>query len=89
MNKNHKKAYEELKAIGVPVIQGDMDSNPNRFRINAETGENWADYYAIGFNAAQLGLDDFGVNPKINAILDKHGLFAEWYDAGTLSVCEL
>jgi len=88
MKKQYEKAYNELKAIGVPVIQGDMNDDPDRFRISAETGENWADYWAIGFNETELGLDDFGVNPKINTILDKHGLYAEWYDPGTLIVCE-
>jgi hypothetical protein len=31
----------------------------------------------------------FGVNNKINAVLDKHGLYAEWINPGVLSVQEV
>jgi len=30
----------------------------------------------------------FGVSGKINKILDKYGLFAEWQNPGCLTVCE-
>ena len=33
--------------------------------------------------------DDFGVNHKINAILEKQGLFAEWENTGVLGVAEM
>jgi hypothetical protein len=31
-------------------------------------------------------LDDFGVNKKIQAILDDYGLFSEWQNPGALGV---
>lgn len=71
-----------LENIGAPVFVRD-----ERLYISAEQNDEeiWADYY-MEFAA---GLDDFGVNHKINKILAKYGLFAEWQNPGCLAVCEI
>jgi len=81
---NLEKVMHELYAIGAPVIE-----HVNGLYISGEDncdGEIWADYYAFG--QACTMLDDFGVNHKINAILEKYGYFAEWKNPGLLNVCE-
>lgn len=77
------RAFEELRKMGVPVI--DLQDE-GLFRISGEenTGDViWADYYK---EYAMSYLDDFGVHNDINAVLAKHGLFAEWANAGYLNV---
>lgn len=85
MKRNYRNAYNALKKIGAPLI----DHGGDEFYISAENNvdEIWADYYMMGMGNSFV--DDFGVNKKIGAILDKHGLFAEWQNPGCLAVCEL
>jgi hypothetical protein len=70
-----------------PVIEGG-DRGEDTFRISAEQNCEdvnetvWADYNNMGW-----GL--FGVNNKINAVLDANGLYAEWINPGVLSVQEV
>ena len=75
------RAFEELQKIGAPIKVRDGE-----LIISAEENdtEMWADYYSPG----AYGLDDFGVNKKINKILEARGLFAEWINPGCLGVCE-
>ena len=82
MNRNAKKAFTALKAIGCPVFEREGESS--HFCISAEdnTKEIWADYYE---GCRMLGFS-FGISPKITAILNAHSLFAEWDDPGSLSV---
>ena len=78
------RAFEELRKMGVPVI--DIKEDGAHFRISGEenTGDViWADYYR---EYPMSYLDDFGVHQDINAVLAKHGLFAEWANAGYLNV---
>jgi hypothetical protein len=84
MEKNFQKAFNALEKIGCPVIEGWDD--PDKFVISAENNYPvvWADYYC----EFPGGLDDFGVSNKINKILDKYGLFAEWINPGLLGVNE-
>lgn len=86
MKTNAKKAFEALKKIGVPVNENKWTNDESEhFTISGEDNypEIWADYY----NEYNLGsTDDFGVSLKINKILDKFGLFAEWYNPGVLCV---
>jgi len=84
MKRNYRNAYNALKKIGAPLI----DHGGDEFYISAENNstEIWADYYMMGIGCTML--DDFGVNHKINAILGKYGLFAEWQNPGCLAVCE-
>lgn len=80
---NPKAAFAELKAMGVPVI--DIEENGAHFRISGEENDDtiWADYYR---EYPMSYLDDFGVHNDINAVLEKHGLIAEWYNPGYLNV---
>lgn len=82
MRKQYRYAYNALKKLGVPVyVRDDMDG---RFQISAEepTSYAWLDYYYEGNEW------DFGVNPKIDAVLRKYGLHSEWINAGELGVYE-
>ena len=83
-----KRAFEALKKIGAPVHHlGEGWSGDALFSISGESNydEMWADYY----NEYQLSfLDDFGVNEKINKVLNKYKLYAEWYNPGVLEVYE-
>ena len=81
MKRDFRNAYNALKKMGVPVyVREDMDG---RFQISAEEPESyqWADYYA--YARADW---DFGVNPKIDALLGKYNLHSEWINAGELGV---
>jgi len=82
MKRNYVKAFNALKKLGVPVyVREDMNG---RFQISAEDPESykWCNYYS------EEGWD-FGVNPKIDAVLKKSGLFSEWINPGELGVYEL
>ncbi len=84
MKRIYIKAYNELKKMGVPVyVRDDMGG---RFQISAEDPESykWCDYYADA-RADWI----FGVNPKIDAVLRKNGLFSEWINPGELGVYQL
>jgi tRNA U34 5-methylaminomethyl-2-thiouridine-forming methyltransferase MnmC len=74
----------ELYEIGAPVIE-DYDG----VYVSGEQNDKviWADYCMMGEGECDV-LDDFGVNHKINAVLEKHGFFAEWQNPGRLAVCE-
>ena len=82
MKKNYRTACDQLKKLGVTVYEDD-----DGFRISGEDNypEVWADYYCEFGNVV---LDDFGVNHRINAILEKQGLFAEWVNPGVLGVAK-
>ena len=87
MKNNYRKAFTALKKIGAPVIEGG-DNGEDTFRISGEDNvdEIWADYYEEFTSSSENFL--FGVNNKINDILDKQGLYAEWINPGVLSVQE-
>lgn len=81
MKREFRYAYEALKKLGVPVyVRDDMDG---RFQISAEESESdqWCDYY-------QYMREDwnFGINPKIDEVLKRYGLFSEWINPGELGV---
>lgn len=81
--KRAELAYNELKQIGAPVYWGGWSNGA--FRISGEENYDtvWADYYEGGELSC---CDDFGVNNKINAVLNKYDLHAEWCNAGVLDV---
>ena len=87
MKNNYRKAFTALKKIGAPVIEGGYNGE-NTFRISGadNVDEVWADYYEEFTSSSDNFL--FGVNNRINDILDKHGLYAEWINPGVLSVQE-
>jgi hypothetical protein len=83
MTKNVESAIAELKAICAPVIER---SDESLFVISGEDNIGdvvWADYYR---EYPMSYLDDFGVHKDIVALLDKHGLYAEWANPGYLNV---
>jgi hypothetical protein len=87
MKRNARSAYNKLKALGVPMYIHEGESY--HFLISAEENYDtvWANYYAMTDGVLYYDdLDDFGVNEKINAILDKHDLFCEWQNPGALGV---
>jgi hypothetical protein len=81
MKANFRKAFNELKKMGVPVYERE-DMN-GRFQISAEEPDSylWANYYAYNRDGW-----DFGVNPTVDRVLKKHGLFSEWINPGELGV---
>lgn len=85
MKKNFRKAYDELKKMGAPVIEGGW-SGEDTFRISGEDNYPivWAEYYYEG--DLTLSMDSSGVNHDINETLQANGLFAEWVNAGVLGV---
>lgn len=88
MQRNFRYAYNALERMGVPV-RPDWDGRDDAFRISAEENhdEVWADYYGMtdGYNYGGA-LDDFGVNHRINRVLNRYGLMAEWINPGCLGV---
>ena len=83
MKRNARAAFNALKKIGAPVIDTGGDWGGEYFAVSGEEnyGETWADYYR------EFGdTDDFGVSLKVNKILDKYGLFAEWINPGVIGV---
>ena len=83
MQRNYHRAYNQLRSIGAPVIEGGYNGE-DTFRISGEDNcsETWADYYEMEYG-------EFGVSPRIVQVLNQHGLFAEWINPGVLAVCEI
>jgi hypothetical protein len=71
MKRTFIAAFNELKKLGAPVYVHPDDRG--NFSIDAESSEEWADYYSE-------------VNPKIEKVLQRRGLFAEWVNPGRLAV---
>ena len=87
MDRAYIKAYNELKKMGVPVfVHIDSDIRDGGFSISAEeeNSEQWVNYYA-GCGSLNFWNGD-NVNPKLTDVLDKHKLYAEWANPGSLSV---
>ncbi|KAB0482342.1 hypothetical protein F7Q91_02765 [Vibrio chagasii] len=72
--KKSQKAFDELQAIGVPVLKNGWGGY---FQISGESNgtEVWAEYW-----------EDSYINPKIEQIVKKHGLLLEWHNPGVLCV---
>ena len=90
---NPTEALKELQAIKAPVFV--HEDSEYHFVISGECNfapqygdEYWADYYVMTDGGSKC-LDDFGVSPKLNEILNKHGLYAEWNDPGTIHVYDI
>tara|TARA_B100001093_G_scaffold180277_1_gene172858 strand:+ start:816 stop:1058 length:243 start_codon:yes stop_codon:yes gene_type:complete len=80
MNITHINAYEELKKIGAPVIEGGWNGE-NTFLISAEDNIDdriWADYW-----------NGYFMDKEVEEILYKHNLYAEWVNPGVLGVYTL
>lgn len=81
-NMNREQMMEFLKTLGVDV-RGTTEqfSNPNLkggIWIAADGDNESFNYYSEEWS------NTFGVNPKLNRIVDKRGWFFEWWDAGTM-----
>lgn len=84
MKRQFRLAFNALQKLGVPVYERE-DLN-GRFNISAEDAKSyeWCDYYDGIYRTDW----NFGVNPVIEQVLDKYGLFCEWINAGELGVYE-
>ena len=51
---------------------------PNGIWISGESTPELFDYYSSSW------ANTFGVEPKINAMVEKYGWYFEWYDPGTM-----
>ena len=99
MNRNARNAWNALKKIGAPVLGPELGWG-GHFAISGEGAgrDDWfyegsKDYASDGMDWAEYYTEDyreewsvFGVHKEIIEVLDKHGLFAEWYNAGVLGV---
>ena len=85
MKRNIRAAYTKLKTLGAPVYEGGWNGE-DTFRISGEDNGDtvWADYYEEYVPSGW----EFGVNPIITRVLDKHNLHCEWCNAGVLNVYE-
>ena len=84
MKGNFKKAYDKLKALGVPLFE--RNDRPGTFLISAEDEDSykWVDYYN------EYGrFPDFGCHAKIRETLEPLGLYVEWENPGCLVVYEI
>lgn len=83
MKINYRKAFNKLKAIGAPVIEGGWNGE-DTFRISGEYNDEkiWADYWNQNFGHC-------GISHEIEQILTEHDLFAEWINGGVLGVYEI
>ena len=78
MKQNYIKAFNELQAMGCPVfVHCDAE---DRFDIDGESPESyqWIEYY--GYNGYPF------INEEIDAVLSKHGLYAEWMNPAHMRV---
>jgi hypothetical protein len=80
MSPKFQKAFAMLADLGVPVYKHPDDTD--NFSIDAESSEsdNWVNYYSMNPEW------EFGVNPALIQALDAHEMYAEWVNAGRLSV---
>lgn len=78
------KAFNELTKLGCPVFE--RSDYPGRFLISAEDSESyqWADYYAYADNRWK----GENTSPKLDEVLSKYKLYAEWENPGCLIVFE-
>jgi len=84
MRRVYIKAFNSLKKMGVPVYQHAEDAG--RFSISVEDASSylWATYYP-----EHNQWNGENTNPKMDAVLNNAGLYAEWVNPGRLSVYEI
>ena len=79
---NREQMMDFLKTLGANV-RGTTEqfSNPNLkggIWIAADDDNRFFNYYS------EKWVDTFGVDPKINKLVEDNGWFFEWWDAGTM-----
>lgn len=67
-----KNAFHALKELGCPVV--DSDRGNAAFIIDADGGNEWADYYTNPLNH----------DSRLTEIAGNYNLFLDWIDPGTL-----
>ena len=79
---NREQMMDLLKTLGVDVrgTSEDFNRSTGGIWIAADGGNESFNYYS------EKWVDTFGVNPKLNRIVDKRGWYFEWYDPGTMMV---
>jgi hypothetical protein len=80
--KPYLAAYNALKVLGVPMFTNEDNDRLGNFCISAEEphSHEWVNYYAEASDWV------FGVNPALESVLKRYGLFAEWINPGCLGV---
>ncbi len=78
---NMRKAFKALSALGCPVFVRKGEESKQTFCISAETDteEPWAVYYPEWQTYPYE-------NPKIDEVLAKYGLTADWENPGSMAV---
>jgi hypothetical protein len=79
---NREQMMDLLKTLGANVrgISEDFDWSTGRIWIAADDNTKLFNYYS------ERWVDTFGVNPKLNKLVEDNGWYFEWYDAGTMMV---
>lgn len=105
MKRYARQAFNELRKLGCPAKELHPSETSGHFYIVGElagrddydfpgsrdyapNGRRWADYYGYEGDACEEYLV-MGVNRIACEILEKHGLYAEWRDCGTLKVYDI
>jgi len=79
-NTDFLNCYTELTALGVPMFHHEASGGyDEEFILSAEMEDSllWLDYYQE--------MNSWGgetINPQVEAIAKKHGLYIEWQNAG-------
>lgn len=78
------EAWDELISIGAPVLGHELGWGNALFSLSAECngdpthgGETWASYW-----------EGYRVHPKVIQVLEAHGLWYEWINAGVVGIYE-
>ena len=85
--KSIKSMMSTLTKLGVHVcgttdeFYGEKNDN-NGIWVAADSNPEMFDYYS------EHWMDTFGVDPKLNKVVENAGWFFEWYDPGTMMVWE-
>ena len=82
MNKTQQKVVTDLEALGLKLIE--WAKMQNEIRISAE--EFYDDIVLDYYDGYMLENHPFGIDAKIHAILDEHGMHAEWINPGEVGV---
>jgi len=88
---NFKKAFDELKAIGAPVVNPEgtgydqYTHDSCQFIMDGEAGEEmFLNYFPASYATWYNGT----YSDEVHAILEKYGLYGEWANPAVLTICE-
>ena len=85
MKRHAKSAYTKLKNMGVPMYIHEGESYHFLIRGVGNIVKVWADFWGM-VEGSVGGLEYFGVNGKINKVLNEYDLVCEWQNPGALGV---